>query len=281
VTSTVSVDAPVGDIGQRLTAAMTTLSPQETRAAEFMRDHLADLAVYNAAEVARLSGVSKATVSRLYRRLGFGNAEEVRDHVRSLRSSGAPIAGESPANFAAHIERETVNLHAVLAGLDLTEIAPLIAQARRVVVVGFRNSYPVALHLRQQLAQARDGVTLAPVVGQSLGEELASLDADDVLVVVGFRRRPELFPRLIAAASTSPVPVIVLGDDGVRRYASQVRHLVLCPVDSVTAFDSYAAAFSVVSLIAAAVLGENLRAGRARIADIGIAYADMDELEGY
>jgi DNA-binding MurR/RpiR family transcriptional regulator len=279
VTSTVSVDAAVGDIGQRLSAAMPALSPQETRAAEFMRDHLADLALYNAAEVARLSGVSKATISRLYRRLGFSSADEVRDHVRALRSSGAPIAADGPANFAAHVERESANLHSALAGLDLSEIAPLIAEARRVVVIGFRNSYPVALHLRQQLAQARDDVTLAPLPGQSLGEELASLDAHDLIVLVGFRRRPEQFSRLIAATSTMATPVILLGDVGVQRYATQVQHLVVCPVDSVTAFDSYAAAFSVVSLIAAAVLGENLRSGRSRIAEIGAAFAELDELE--
>jgi DNA-binding MurR/RpiR family transcriptional regulator len=276
-----TVDAADGDIGQRLTAAMPTLSPQETRAAEFMRDHLADLALYNAAEVARLSGVSKATISRLYRRLGFGSADEVRDHVRTLRSSGAPIAAESPANFAAHIDRESANLHSALGSLDLTEVAPLIAQARRVVVIGFRNSYPVALHLRQQLAQARDGVTLAPLPGQSLGEELASLDAQDVIVIVGFRRRPEQFARLVAATSTMATPVILMGDAGVQRYATQVQHLVVCPVDSVTAFDSYAAAFSVVSLIAAAVLGESLRSGRSRIADISSAYSQLDELEGF
>jgi DNA-binding MurR/RpiR family transcriptional regulator len=281
VTSAPTIADQGADIGHRLTAAMPALSPQETRAAEFMRDHLADLALYNAAEVARLSGVSKATISRLYRRLGFGSADEVRDHVRTLRSSGALIAAESPANFASHIERESANLHSALAGLDLTEIAPLIAEAHRVVVIGFRNSYPVALHLRQQLAQARDRVTLAPLPGQSLGEELASLDGRDVIVVVGFRRRPELFPRLIAATSTMATPVIVLGDAGVQRYASQVQHVVECPVDSVTAFDSYAAAFSVVSLLAAAVLGENLRAGRSRIADIGAAFAEIDELERF
>jgi len=50
-------------------------------------------------------------------------------------------------------------------------------------------------------------------------------------------------------------------------------------VDSVTAFDSYAAAASVVSLLAAAVLAADLPAGRARIAAIGENYRELDELE--
>jgi DNA-binding MurR/RpiR family transcriptional regulator len=268
-------------IGQRLAEALPELSPQETRAAEFMRDHLGDLAVYNASEVARLSGVSKATISRLYRRLGFDDAEQVRDHVRALRSTGAPIAGELPAGFSAHLARETDNLRAAFADLDLSVVAPVIARARRVVVIGFRNSYPVALHLRQQLAQARDAVTLAPLPGQSLGEELVALGPDDVVVLVGFRRRPSSSERVVAAAAATGASVVVMGDDTVGRYAASADHLIVCPVEAVTAFDSYAAAFSVVSALAAAVLGESLASGRTRIAAIGDAYDELEELERF
>jgi len=270
-----------GGIGQRLREAFNDLSPQEQRAAEFMREHLADLAVYNASEVARLSGVSKATISRLYRRLGFENAEEVRDHVRALRSAGTPIAGDTPASVTAQLEREVANLRDALSALDTAAIAPVIAGARRVVVLGFRNSYPVALHLRQQLAQVRDNVALAPLPGQSIGEEIAALHPDDVVLLVGFRRRPEFFSRLVGQLAASDAPLILIADEGGRRYAAQADHFISCPLDSVTAFDSYAAAASVVSLLAAAVLGEALRAGRARINDIGAAYTGLDELESF
>ncbi|MHB1171431.1 MAG: MurR/RpiR family transcriptional regulator [Lacisediminihabitans sp.] len=268
-------------IGGRIDESYQELSPQEQRAADFMRDHLADLAVYNATEVARLSGVSKATVSRLYRRLGFGSAEQLRDHVRALRGAGTPLASDTPVSFPAHLEQELANLRLALAGIDLMPAAQLIAGARRVLVVGFRNSYPMALHLRQQLAQARDTVELAPLPGQSVGEELAGLGPDDVVVLVGFRRRPELFTRLVATIESTPVRTVLITDAGGRRYGPQVDHVLECPVDSVTAFDSYAATASVISLLSAAVLGARLRDGRARIAEIGAAYQSLDELEGF
>jgi DNA-binding MurR/RpiR family transcriptional regulator len=264
-------------LADRIEAGYRDLSPQEQRAADFMRDHLADLAVYNSTEVARLSGVSKATVSRLYRRLGFGNADELRDHVRALRAAGTPLAGETPSSFATHLDQELANLRAALTGLDLAPAASIIAGARRVLVIGFRNSYPMALHLRQQLAQARDAVQLAPVPGQSVGEEVAALAADDVVVLVGFRRRPRGFAALVERVVASDARLVLLTDDPTRFGGADA--LIVCPVDSVNAFDSYATVASVVGLLSAAVLGERLREGRDRIAAIGSAYRELDELE--
>lgn len=266
-------------LAERLDGSYAELSPQEQRAADFMREHLADLAVYNATEVANLSGVSKATISRLYRRLGFEGADDLRDHVRALRNAGVPLASDAPATFAEHLDQELANLKAAMSGLDLTAAAALIANARRVLIIGFRNSYPMALHLRQQLVQARDCVDLAPLPGQSLGEELASLTAEDVVVLLGFRRRPESFGRIVAAIGGGPARTVLLADAGARRYARQVDELIEVPVDSVSAFDSYAAVASVIGLLAAAVLGLRLRDGTARIARIGEQYDGLEELE--
>ncbi|GAB3605629.1 MurR/RpiR family transcriptional regulator HpxU [Conyzicola nivalis] len=265
----------MADLAARIEAGYGYLSPQEQRAADFLREHIADLAVYNSTEVARLSGVSKATVSRLYRRLGFENAEALREHVRGLRASGTPLASDATTSHSEHLDRELANLRSALAGLDLAPAASLIAGARRVLVVGFRNSYPMALHLRQQLAQAREGVQLAPLPGQSIGEELAALGADDVVVLVGFRRRPRGFARVLALVESSEARSVLLTD--APRLGADV--VIECPVDSVTAFDSYAAAASVISLLAAAVLAADLAAGRSRIAAIGDAYRELDELE--
>ncbi|CAN5173557.1 MurR/RpiR family transcriptional regulator HpxU [soil metagenome] len=270
-------------LAERLAAAYTELSPQEQRAADFLRDHLADLAIYNATEVARLSGVSKATVSRLYRRLGFESAEELRDHVRALRNTGTPLATTASV-LDVQLEQEFANLRAAFAGLDLTPAATAIANARRVLVIGFRNSYPMALHLRQQLAQARGGVEIAPSPGQTVGEELADLTAADVVVLFGFRRRPQQFAALVETLEKGPAALILVTDAGGRRFAAGAvsngaTHLIECPIDSAAAFDSYAAVASVISALAAAVLGLQLASGGTRIAEIGGLYRDLGELE--
>lgn len=274
---------PVGSAAPTLIALIDatypSLTPQERRAASYLRDHLAELAMYNSTEIASLSGVSKATISRLFRRFGFANADELREQLRTIRREGTPLARETAGSFTAHLEQEIDNLRTALAGLDLTAAATLIARASRVVVIGFRTSYPMALHLRQQLAQARDNVTLAPLPGQSIGEELASLGPDDVALVVGFRRRPQSFARMIATLETLPIRTILLTDVGGRRFAHDVDQLIVCPVHSTTAFDSYAAVTSLINLLASAVIGVDISAGRSRIAAIGARFDSLDELE--
>lgn len=263
----------------RIDRSYADLTPQEQRAADFMRVHLADLAVYNATEVARLSGVSKATVSRLYRRLGFEGADDLREHVRGLRAAGSPVPSAAGTARSAHLDRELANLRAAHEGMDLDPAAATIAAAERVLVLGFRTSYAMALHLRQQLAQARPGVEFAPQPGQSIGEELPGLNATDAVVLVGFRRRPEAFGRLVAAIAASPAKLVLLTDPSGRRHARSADSVIECPLDSDGAFDSYAAAASVIGLLASSVLALNLKTGGARIAAINAAYAGLDELE--
>lgn len=284
------VDAPALTIGQRIDSSYGELSRQEQRAADFILDHLGDLAVYTSTELASHSGVSKATVSRLFRRLGFTNSQEVREHARTLRSRGVPIGpgasaggdAGSPDPVESHLAQETANLRRMLEATGdgrLDESVALIAHARSVVVIGMRNSFPVALHLRQQLAQVRDAVRLAPQPGQSLGEDLAGLDAADVVVLVGFRRRPASFTAVIGALASRGIPVILVADGQARRFADRAAVWLECPVDSGSAFDSYAAAMSLANLLATGVLGADTRSSRQRIATITRLYDDLDEVE--
>jgi DNA-binding MurR/RpiR family transcriptional regulator len=275
------------NIGQRIDGRYGELSPQEQRAADFILDHMSDLAVYNASELARLSGVSKATVSRLFRRLGFQDSAEVRDHARALRSLGAPLGGPgasagTPSRLAAHAEAEQDNLRRLLLTLEdgrLDAAARLVRAAQNVVIVGLRNSYPLALHLRQQLVQARDHVRLAPLPGQSLGEDLAGLGPRDVVVLLGFRRRVAGFGEIVSAIRGRDVPLVLIADSSARTYSDQATHWLECPVDSVSAFDSYATAMSLMNLLATGAMGAQVRESRTRIAAITSVYEDLDELE--
>lgn len=269
-------------IDQRIADKYADLSPQERRAADVLLSHLDDLAIYRAAELADLAGVSKATMSRLFRHLGFDDFGEVREHLRGLRSRGVPVTLDAAPSLVTHLEHEIANLRSAMASLDesrLDTAAGLVASAGRVVVLGLRNSYPVALHLRQQLSQARTGVVLAPQPGQSLSEEVLGLGARDVAVVVGFRRRPDNLGEVLDVLRAAGTPVVLLADPTSRAIATQVTVWLECPLATESAFDSYAAAMSVVAVLADRVLDRTGREGQDRVRAIDASYRSLREIE--
>lgn len=266
-------------IDERIAEHHSALSPQERKAAATLLEHLDDLATYRAAELATLAGVSKATMSRLFRHLGYADFDEVREHLRALRTAGEPHRVDGAPDLAAHAAQEAEAILRALQQPRLTEAVALVAGARRVTVVGWRNSHPVALHLRQQLAQARGDVRLAPLPGQVVGEELADLGPGDVVVVVGFRRRPRGFGAFLAEAAGTGAALVLLADPTARPHATPVTVWLECPVQGALAFDSYAAAMSLVGALADGVLSHTGRPARERVSAISRTYERLMEVE--
>lgn len=273
-------------IGQRIGAQFAELSAQEQRVASFILDHFDDLATFSAAELARLTGVSKSTVSRLFKKLGFESFQVVKQHARQLRSMGVPlVTGNGQPDeqrFKHHLMRENDNLQQTFANIDpetFESVVNALDNASRVVLVGFRNSYPLAVHFRQQLIQTRDNVSLAPQPNQSLGEELVSLGENDVVVLFGFRRRPAIFNNLLTSLIAKDCRVLLFGDATVKPHMPYVDWWFECPLDSISAFDSYASAMSLISLMSNSLLHQRLAKGRVRINAISELYQELDELE--
>lgn len=269
----------VPSIEERIVERQHDLSPQERRAAQTLLEHLDDLATYRAAELAELAGVSKATMSRLFRSLGFAGFDEVRDHLREVRTTGVPLRTEGVADVHAHAAHEAAAISSVLHRAPIGPAVTVIARARRVLVVGWRSSHPVALHLRQQLTQARPDVRLAPLPGQVVGEELEDLAKGDVVIVVGFRRRPAGFAGFLAAAVATGADVVLLADPTARPLAKHATVWLECPIGTALAFDSYAAAMSLVSVIADGVHADLGRPARARVSAISRSYKRLGEVE--
>jgi len=274
-------------IDERLRDHYSALTPQEQRVADFIFANIDDLMSYNSAELARLSDVSKATVSRLFKRLGYPSYRDMRDEVRTLRQSGMPLTDSRDAVqgntlLSRHYKQEMANLTQWINQIDdpqFTAVIAALSQARQVRLLGFRNSYPVALHLRQQLLQVRPGVMMMPQPGQTLAEELVDLTPQDVVIMVAFRRRPRAARAILSQLHTLNVPVLLICEPQAQSLLPMARWHLCASLDSVSAFDSYSAAMSLANLLSNALLHEMLTSGRQRIHAISDLYSDLDELE--
>ena len=124
--------------------------------ADFIFDHFDDLISYNSSELAQLSEVSKATMS-------------VCSSAWSMRS------------------QETANLTQWVNALDAQQFADAMAymvKARRIVIIGMRNAYPVAQSLSEELMDLTldylsgggDGLRHRPRIIRPLMQELQPAD---------------------------------------------------------------------------------------------------------
>jgi DNA-binding MurR/RpiR family transcriptional regulator len=101
----------------------------------------------------------------------------------------------------------------------------------------------------------------------------------DVVVVVAFRRRPRVIRPVLEALHKQGVPTLAISEPQAAGITTLVRWHFGLPLDSVSAFDSYSSAMSLVNLLANALLHSALTEGRQRIHNIASLYTELDELE--
>jgi DNA-binding MurR/RpiR family transcriptional regulator len=245
----------------RIHAAYGDLSAAERKLAEVILAFPGDVAAYSATELADLAGVSKAAATRFFKRLGFRSFEEARRLARDTRDWGAPLyvqshldeGGDLGADLQRYLAEEMRALNDTFAELDralVAEITARLVSARRLWLVGFRNSHFIAGYAKAQFVQFRDSVHLLPPAGETMAEYLPEMTAEDLLIAVGMRRRLGALPRLLARARARRVPILLITDPTARRTADAADWVLTCRISSSFLFDSYAAPLSLVRFLA-------------------------------
>lgn len=271
--------AESGDaIDVRIAALFDELTESEKRLAEVVLEAASDLSAFTAGELATRADVSAATAARFFRRLGYESYGDLRRSVRNARTWGSPLyelsAAERPADFALHVAQDIENLQRLAAETPppaLAEAVELLVSARRLHVIGFRNSAALAAYARGLLGHVKPDVRLLPLAGQTLAEDLADLGPEDALVVFGFRRRPPALREVMAAVRESGARILLVADASAARTAHLAHVTLRCPNKGASLFDSYVAPMSLVSHLASAVgaaLGEAAQSRLATIEDL-------------
>lgn len=273
---------PTSELAQRISACLEHLSPKERLLADFLLTHEAELAMYSSADMARLAKVSKPVVSRFFKRLGYDGFSQVRETLRRQVTSGAPqfVDLDEDLNqlLNSHFAQEQRNLQQTLNGLQnqpLEQIRTVFKTSKRVFLIGLRNSYPVALHWREQLIQMRENVHVLPQPGQTLAEEIVDLTDSDLVIVIALRRRAKVIKALMRELSTCPVQVLLVTDPSGLALTTYADWTLPCHQFSPGGFASYASAMALVSVLCNICLESE---HKARIEAIEALYQQFDEL---
>ena len=263
---------------QRIERHYTELPPNARKIADHLLHNANDVVAYSVTELATITHTSKATVSRFFRQLGYNSHGDVKLEMNALRTTGYPISMQAAklTGYKAEINR----LKQTFENIDPSQFDSLIdsiIQSKRITLIGFRNSYPVALHFRQQLQQIHGHIRLLPQPGQTMSEELEDIHPDELFIVIGFRRRPRIFSALLSQLSDQQV--VLFADPSGQIYKDKVSNLFICQLGQEQALDSYGAPMSLIAVICNQVVTKLGPKGHKRINQISERFRLMNEIE--
>lgn len=245
----------------------------ERKIADVLLEIQDDVASYSATELAARAGVSKATATRLVRRLGFDDFLQMRQQARETKRAGSPLAAlpgliGRRGNLGAHLKHDVACLIETLEGISSDAVRraiDILTTARRVWVVGFRNSHVLAFYARELLVQVKPDVRLLPAPGQTIAEELSALADGDAVLMLGFRRRPPITAKILRAAVDADVPIVLLADHSLGSLEKLARVTLRCTSRGSSLFDSYVAPISLLNFLCARVATEMGEAAQLRL----------------
>lgn len=269
---------PSENILERISTQFAKLSPSARDIANYIQQNPLTLLSMSVSELASATQTSKATVSRLFRQLGYASHLQAKQSLIASRDKGFPVASVYMTDQH-HLDCELQNIQQSFKDLSsqyTSELGTTIANAKRVYIIGFRNAYPLALHFRQQLMQIRQDVVLLPQPGQTLGEDVVDIGLHDVVILLGFRRRPTGFEHLINALKGKQT--ILITDPTGQVFHQDVKHLLLCYLGGQDTFDSYAAAMSLIALLCNKTEQALPAKNRGKAAKISACYTQLNEL---
>ncbi len=252
----------------RIRSSLPNLHRAEHKLGAFLLDFPGDLASYDAQELARLSGVSKATVSRFVRRIGFASYETARRAAREERQSGSrhflAHAENVPqeSQLATSMQEEVQNIAWTFEHIDaadLDALAEAIVNARKVWLAGYRISHSFAEYVYWQLVKVVPDAAIIPQAGESLGEHFAAMQPDDLVIWIALRRRMANTDPALDELQNLGTQIALITDDG-SQLDDRVQWHFRCRIETSSPQFNHA---SVMTLCHQIVTRATLRAGLA------------------
>ncbi|APW39616.1 RpiR family transcriptional regulator [Rhodoferax koreense] len=274
----------------RIREIYDALTDNETRLADVILAAPGEVATHTAAELSALAGISPATTTRFFRRLGYTSHEMARRQARDAQRAGSPLylhrlqpkATEMDKLVQAHLENEAANLANSYRALDLKAlpvIARKMAGARRLAFLGYRHSQPIAASMYRNLIEVRGDLHLLPAPGDTLAEWLGHYGPQDMVVCIGLRRRVPQLASAMEALAGMGVPMLYISDVMVGKPGKFAKWIIRCHTQGLMMFDSNAAVSAITNLLYSMVAKEIADSRSSHLEKVELMHEVLGELE--
>ncbi|MCC5903821.1 MAG: MurR/RpiR family transcriptional regulator [Halomonas sp.] len=215
------------EINQQLAESYATLSPQLKRAASYVLEHPMDMAFQSIRKTAAAAAVTPSTLVRLAKRLSFESYEQFREVFQSaVQAAPVELSGRaSKLKHQASQPEDALFIEVGDAAFDnigrlftadnqarVKDAAHRILAARKVAVVGFRDTFACAYHFAYVGRIAMPDITLIRGLEGGLLTELDQFNEQDLVVAFGFEPYCAETVKALEITRANGVQAIVITD---------------------------------------------------------------------
>lgn len=248
-------------VQQLIERRFDSLSPELQRAARWVRQHGATLALHSMRESAREAGVTQATMTRLAQRLGFDGFEALRAPYRRQLASAQSVpylqrdqAAPDPFAQLNALQQANVASVAMLNGVaSLDQAAQAMLAAARVFFLGLRACHGLAFHLHYAYGLIKPNGTLLNDLGGTMADQVLQMSPGDLLVAVSQTPYTRQTVEIAALARRRNIATLVLTDSALSPIARGAQHVLLFDTASTSFFHSITGAQALAESLLAAV----------------------------
>ncbi len=257
-----------GGFRGRVADAAERLSPREREITDFMLNHPAEAVTASAAELARMTSTSDATVVRTARALGYEGLRELkrallemitlrRDPALVLDQRLDQIEGGGVLQHVAQDSGELIGaLPDLLDGDSWRAAVAALDHADRIWAYGIGPAALTAQHLALELVRIGKSATAVGSTGFRLADDLLGLDERDAVVIFAPLRMFRETEIVLNHADEIGVPVVVVTEALAPLLRDRVRALLTTPPST-----NGAASENLAGLLLAHALALELAAG--------------------
>lgn len=284
------------DLAKTLEQRFEGLSPQMKKAAGYLIEHPADVALYSMREVAKRAAIPPGTLLRLSSTLGFDSYVALREiYQNGLRQSHSAVPfsnrardlqrsarTSSTAQLMARIHAtEMENLEKTFAANDeatMQRVVKLIERADRVYVLGQRSCFPAAFFFNYVLRLFRSTSVLVDSQGGVFVDGLRPIRPRDLLIAISIQPYTAEVIRAVQFARKQGAKVLAITDSRVSPLRKEATESLLTVNRSASFFHSILAVLALIQMLIALLA---VRGGDKTLAAIASSEKQLEWFHAY
>lgn len=268
-----AVSAPTTEgILERLKHQYPTLSPQLRQAAQYVLDHPNDIGVSSMRQIAEAADVKPNTLVRMARSMGFGGYEAFREPFQSKLRNGSGsfpdqarwlqslAQGGSHGELCSRMAASALhNIEQLFSDIDVDEVkavADRIDASRRTFVYGVGICSAIAQNFWYVGRMAMENLELVPQRGNLPVDDIAKINADDVMVTMTFSPYRTEVVEITRLAKARRACVVAVTDSRASPIALKADHVFVAPTETPQMFSSMIAVTALLETLLAVMVAD-------------------------